>query len=250
MNTTAHAAYAFLIYCFILQLFWHIWPNGCICFFIIAAGMAPDLDGVFYVAIRKQSMNDPKSQHHLHSWTHWPSSYIPIVIVVALSIIFDFYPQVFLIALIGPGSHLLFDSISCGDGMMWTATWWGVKKGKFGKFVNLDSKKTDGYHGDYYTARYRQTKYFLLENIGAIAVIAILIWQWWVQGFDLGFVGGLLEIGVTVGLGLRPIDPKYLSEPPLGRYADYHVDPNYVAWYQAKYGMLPPKKYGNENSIE
>jgi hypothetical protein len=246
MNTTAHGAYAFLIYVLFLQLFWHAWPNGFMCFFIIAAGMAPDLDGVYYVVIKKQSMNDPKSQHHLHSWTHWPSSYIPLVIVVALSIAFQFYPQYFLIALVGPGSHLLFDSISCGDGMMWGASWWGVKKGNFAKFINLDSAKTDGYHGEYYTARYRQTKYFLLENIAAIIVNAFLIWRNIVQGFDIWYGGAILALAGSAIIGLRPVNPKYREEPPLGRYADYHIDPSYIVWYQAKYGSLPPKKYGDK----
>jgi len=113
--------------------------------FQFGRGDCPDLDGVYHTIIKKGNINDQNFQHHLYYPTHWPSTYLPVVIAFLFSLIFDFYPQYFLIAVVGPGTHLIFDSISCGDGMMWAAAWWKVKRGEFGKFTNLDSKMTDGY---------------------------------------------------------------------------------------------------------
>jgi hypothetical protein len=248
MNTTAHASYSFFIYLLILQLGWQTWPNGIMCFFSLFAGIVPDLDGVYHTIIKKGNINDQNFQHHLYYPTHWPSSYIPVVIAFVFSLIFDFYPQYFLIAIVGPGSHLIFDSISCGDGMMWAAAWWKIKRGEFGKFINLDSKKTDGYHGQYWTARYRQTKYFILENIAASGVIAFLIYFVFNGALDFWLLLSLLGIGGSMVLGVIGVDAKYAQEPPQGRYADYHTYPPYVLWYQKRYGRLPQKKYGKEST--
>lgn len=171
MNSTAHGAYAFAIYLTLYQILWHAWSSSLLCFFAIAAGMAPDLDALYYIVVNKQSINEQRSQHHLYSWSHWPSSYLPLAFAFALSLVFNFYPAYFLIALVGPFSHCLFDSIACGDGMMWGMSFWRKRRGEFARFTNLDARTTDGYHGTYYFARYRQTKYFILENIAAVGKI-------------------------------------------------------------------------------
>ncbi|OLS15014.1 MAG: hypothetical protein RBG13Loki_1332 [Promethearchaeota archaeon CR_4] len=243
MNTTAHASYSFFIYVLILQVGWHVWPNSMMCFLSLLAGIAPDLDAAYHTIVKKGNINDPTFQHHLHYWTHWPSSYLPVVIAFAFSLIFDFYPQYFLIAVVGPVSHLFFDSISCGDGMMWTAAWWKVKRGEFSKFTNFDAKKTDGYHGLYWSARYRQTKYFILENIAAGCVILFLVYLSLNGGLDVWHILSFISIGGVIFLGIKGVDAKYLQEPPQGRYADYHTYAPYVDWYQKKYGSSPPKKY-------
>ncbi len=245
MNTTAHASYSFFIYLVILRLAWQIWPNGIMCLGGLIAGISPDFDGIYHAIIKKGDINDQNFQHHLHYWTHWPSSYFPVVIIVVFSLIFDFYPQYAIIAIVGPGSHLVFDSISCGDGMMWGAAWWKIKRGEFGKFTNLDSKKTDGYHGQYWSARYRQTKYYILENIAAGGVIVFLVYFALNGALDFPLIISFLFISGSVVVSFFGVEAKYKQEPPQGRYADYHVYPPYVAWYQKKYGTLPPKKYGN-----
>ncbi len=246
MNTTAHASYSFFIYLVILQLGWHIWPNGIMCCLGLVAGMSPDFDSLYHLIVKKGDVNDQNFQHHLHYWTHWPSSYLPILIVVIFCLIFNFYPQYAIIAIVGPGSHLFFDSISCGDGMMWAAAWWKIKQGEFGKFTNLDSKKTDGYHGNYWGARYRQTKYFILENLAAGGVITILVYLAINSAVDFPLFISFTIVIVSVIEGFRGVDAKYKQEPPQGRYADYHAYPPYIAWYQKKYGIIPPKKYEKE----
>ena len=243
MNITAHGAYAFAIYFAFYTIFWHTCASGILCFFIIAAGMVPDFDSVYYIIAKKQSINDPLSQHHLYSWTHWPSSYSPFIIFFALSLMFNAYPEYFLITIVGPYAHCLFDSVSCGDGMMWGMSFLRKRRGEYARFVNLDARATDGYHGNYYFARYRRTKYFIIENVTAVGVISFVCWRILLTGFDIWYGGTLAVMIGTIFMGLRRVDPKYFAEPPQGRYADYHADPAYVTWFQKRNGYSPPRKY-------
>ncbi|MHA1732266.1 MAG: hypothetical protein ACTSU5_09995 [Promethearchaeota archaeon] len=240
MNTTAHGSYAFLIYSLVAWLAWGIVPTGAMAFWVVFFGICPDFDGIYYRLAKKGEI-DNDFQHHLYFWTHWPISYTPLVLAFVLSLALGWYPHIFAIPVVGIYCHMLFDSIGCGDGLMWGKVPW--KKDQFARYVNLFSSHTDGYHGGYWTYRYRKTVYFKLENVAACCSIVLVVLISTVHGFDawvfltiLGFVG-------FIASGFTKIDPKYASEPPNGRYDDYHVHPAYVAWYEKKFGHPPVKKY-------
>ncbi len=240
MNTTAHGSYALLLYSLIAWLAWGVLPTGIMAFFAVIFGISPDFDGIYYRLAKKGEIGND-FQHHLYFWTHWPLSYLPLVILFTISAIFQFYPYIFAIPMIGIYSHMIFDSMGCGDGLMWGKIPW--KKDQFARYVNLFSSRTDGYHGGYWSVRYRKTIFFKIENIAALGCIVLLVYiarsygiDGWVVIAIMAFVGFILS-------GFTKLDPKFYAEPENGRYADYHVYPVYVEWYRQKYGTEPPKKY-------
>nr|MDO8118268.1 hypothetical protein [Candidatus Sigynarchaeota archaeon] len=164
---------------------------------------------------------DNSFQHHLYYPTHWPVSYVPFVAWVIASYFLSFYFPYFLAMGVGIYTHLAFDSISCGDGMNWGAPW-----GR--RFVNLFSSKTDGYHGNYWSYRYRRTIFFVFENIAAILSIVLLAWFAWARPGSIGWnIFGMTGLGALIVTGFIPLDRKYGLEPPEGRYHDYRTRSEY-----------------------
>ncbi|GAB4304969.1 MAG: hypothetical protein Kow0069_00100 [Promethearchaeota archaeon] len=243
MNTTAHASYAFLTYAALSWFAWQIAPTGAACFWVMFFGIFPDLDGVYWKLARKGDM-DQNFQHHLHFPTHFPVTYLPVVAAFALSLALGFYPWVFAVPLVGLYAHMAFDSISCGDGLMWAKIPW--KKDQFARYVNLWSRQTDGYHGGYWTARYKRTIFFKLENVAAAASIVLIAYFSSLTGWDAWSLLSILGLAGSVAVSLKRGDPKFEGEPPEGRYADYHQYEPYVKWYRSKYGRDPPRKYDDE----
>ncbi|MHA1792449.1 MAG: hypothetical protein ACTSVI_07375 [Promethearchaeota archaeon] len=221
MNGTAHAAYSFLIYLFTSIIFFGAIPSGGNIFLSVVFGLFPDVDGIFWKVKKGKSALENEFQHHLYYPTHWPITYTPLVIITVISWISGCCFSIFFVITMAVYSHLLFDSISCGDGMNWGAPW-----GR--RFINLFSSRTDGYHGNYWLVRYRKTIFFKLENVLAIfsdVILMILIFiikvnpTWCVLSIFI-----LISLQVT---GFLPVDDKYNEEPPGGRYNDYRKLPGY-----------------------
>ncbi|MBD3188812.1 hypothetical protein GF325_18430 [Candidatus Bathyarchaeota archaeon] len=215
MNGTAHASYSFLTYSLISMMFLGTIPTGFLSFFSLLAGMIPDLDAIYWKLRNKGGKSSNSFQHHLYYPTHWPVTFLPLIILTIIAYLTGFLFPFFLALTWGIYCHLIFDSISCGDGMNWGAPW-----GK--RFVNLFSSKTDGYHGLYWSARYRRTIFFKLENAAALLSIVILVaFALVTQSGMMWYIIGITGLIVLIITGLTPIEDKYLEEPPGGRYNDY-----------------------------
>ena len=238
-----HAAYAFLIYYFV----WILWKGTFIIsgeyryivFLVVLFGILPDFDGIYWFAKQrsKPQIDTTEFQHHLYYWTHWPLSFSPLIILFVFSLIFNFYPEFTLVPVIGIyGGHYVFDSISCGDGLMWAKIPW--RKGQYGRFINLLPDGSDGYHGVHWEARYRKTFIGRLGNIAVILSLAIISY------FLIYTMIEYLSISESIGISgyyVMPIIffivmlyvsnkevPKNLKEPKEGRYADYRINLKYI----------------------
>jgi hypothetical protein len=195
-------------------------------------GILPDLDGIYYSIKNKNTVHATEFQHHLNSWFHWPICWSPLIVLFLIALIFNFYPEFFILPMLGVYLHLIFDSASCGDGMMWGH---GFTKEKFGKYINLFSEKTDGYHGNYWAVRYRTTIFFKIENI--LAVLSIMLIVYIMYTTRIFIISGFLSLfGIILFLseGFFPLDKKYHNEPPEGRYADYRKNEQYLKWMKEK----------------
>ena len=148
--------------------------------------------------------------------------------------------------------HFLFDSISCGDGLMWGKIPW--KRGRYARYINLMPARVDGYHGVYWEARYRKT---LISKIGNVAVllsiIIIFIFQInsIIEHFNDGnppgisgyFLFPIIFFIIALRIGLKKPSAKALEEPPEGRYADYRVNLNYINGLSKKNQKKHLEKY-------
>lgn len=206
-----------------------------IVFLILFFSALPDLDALYFMVIKKETEIDSRFQHHFYSWAHYPLVYLPFVVIFVLSLIFNFYPIYFLIPVIGIYfGHFIPDTIACGDGVMWLKN--PFKKDEFSPFINVFCVKTDGYHGKFWDARFRQTKAHLIENfIVIISIITIQTLQilYSIQKYPatsvytlylscvVYLIGGLI-------LGFKKYSETYTSEPPEGRYEDYRIRPEYI----------------------
>ncbi len=263
-RTDHHSAYAFLIY----YIIWILWKGSFIIdgehryivLLIVILGAFPDFDAIYWLIKKRGSGGaiDTEFQHHLYFWTHWPISYIPLIIIFIVSLIFDFFPEYFfpeyfLVPVVGIFGHLLFDSISCGDGIMWGKIPW--KKDRYARFVNLFPGNCDGYHGFYWEARYRHS---FISKIGNIAVVASLIIITLFQinasvahfqaenppGISVYYVVPIVYFIITLRIGTKTLPEKAKEEPPEGRYADYRVNPAYINGLSEKNLKRHLEKYG------
>lgn len=246
-----HGSLAYLVY---NAIYWSIFktnPPPMANFFVILFGIFPDFDGI-PLAFKEKGLkeHDMSFQHHLNSWFHWPIRYVPLLVIFGIIALFGFYPQFVLIPVYGIYMHLLGDSISCGDGMMWYHGW---RMEQFGRYINLWSAKTDGYHGNYWAARYRTTIFYKIELVLGSTVILLSIWylilDWSILSWFFLFITFLIityfiiSIIITATRNLT----KYEDEPKEGRYADYRKNPDYLKWmekngYEFNSKMHPVKK--------
>lgn len=256
-RTDQHAAYALLIYYIIWLIFFgngeFILPRM-LAFFTIIFGIFPDFDAVYFIAKnRGQVKIDNKFQHHLIYWTHWPLSYIPLVALAIISIILGFYPEYFLMPVIAIYlGHFLFDSISCGDGIMWGKIPW--KKDRYARFINVAKGNADGYHGHYWEARYKKTIICKIGNaIVIISIVLLIIFQiiTSIEHFRAGdppgisgyYIVPIIFLIWSFYLGIKDTPEMFLQEPPEGRYADYRTDPNYINGLSRRNQKKHVKKY-------
>ncbi|MHA1820340.1 MAG: hypothetical protein ACTSU2_08060 [Promethearchaeota archaeon] len=238
MNDTMHATTSFLVYYLIYYLWFHTLAPLAAGFFSIIFGLLPDFDGIYWSIKNKGKEMGMNFQHHLYSWFHWPIRWTPLILVFIIALVFNFYPQYFLIPPLGVYVHMVGDSISCGDGMMWGHGW---KRTDFARYINLWSSKTDGYHGKYWNARYKKTIFYKLEIIFGFIVIGIVIYSEYGLIIDNGMkaidIWGILIIFYILGsiIVTATMDlSEYEKEPPEGRYADYRKNPEYLAWLEKK----------------
>lgn len=112
--------------------------------------------------------------------------------------------------------------------MMWGHGW---NREQFARYINLFSSKTDGYHGNYWGARYKKTIFYKMENVFAVIVVVLSIYYLiaihGLNAWDIVVIGFVVILVITTALG--PAD-KYKKEPPEGRYADYRKNEEYLAW--------------------
>lgn len=230
-----HSAVGFLIY-YIIHSIWAktlIIP-GYLVMLIVFYSIFPDLDAIFwYLKNRKKKLNFMTLQHHYKSRMHYPLTYIPFIVLFLISLIFNFNPILFIIPPIGIYSHFLLDSISCGDGIMWGKN--PLTKKKYSRFVNIYCTKTDGYHGMYWGARFRDTNTCKILNF-AIMISAVILQLLQIissLNSELQYGGGsyagpLIYFLLGLYIGTKKYSEEWLQEPPEGRYYDYRIDPNYI----------------------
>lgn len=255
-RTEHHSAYAFLIY----YMIWIFWKGSFIIggeyryvvFWIVIFGAFPDFDAIYWLIKRRgEGGISTDFQHHLYFWTHWPISYTPLLILFIISLIFNFFPEYFLIPVVGIYSHLIFDSISCGDGIMWGKIPW--KKDRYARYVNGFPGEADGYHGVYWEARYRKTFIFKVGTVcsflslGIISYFLISTMITSILAGGIGFSGyyvmPIVYFGITLWMGLKKPPKEYLKEPPEGRYADYRLNPDYINGLSERNKKKHLKKY-------
>jgi hypothetical protein len=228
MDSTAHGAHAFWLFYAIHFLIWQEFPAPIYSALILLFGNLPDFDGLYWKL--KGGQHDNNFQHHLYFWSHWPISWIPVVVIMIFSFITSLAPQFFLCVVVGVYAHLISDSASCGDGMMWSKIPW--KKDQFAPFINLGSSKTDGYHGRYWTVRWRTTWTYKLAIIQGILIIILMIVQMIRYGFVFFYLVVILFFIISMLSAFVPIHPKYYEEPPNGRFDDYRKHPAYLQWME------------------
>ncbi len=241
-RTEHHSAYAFLEYYTIYALCKGPIMPGWVVFLIIFFGLLPDLDGIYW-KLKKKGEIDTHFQHHLYYWTHWPISYTPLLVLFIICVCFNFYPEYFLIPVIGIyGGHLVPDSISTGDGIMWGKKPW--KKGHYARYINLFSRIADGYHGKYWNARYRSTVFFKIGTAAVIlSEIIISLFQIMAKEISGFYIIALVFFSVSLVKGLKKIPSEFYNEPPEGRYADYRKNPLYINGLSERNKQRHLKKY-------
>jgi hypothetical protein len=221
VNPTSHASYSFLIFAFVSFVFLGKVPAGGPSILAVAAGMVPDLDGLLWKLLHPGKKADTSFQHHLEYPTHWPVVYLPLVIFMIIAWLVNFYPVQVLALTMGIYSHLVFDSISCGDGMNWGAPW-----GR--RFINLCSSKTDGYHGLYWAARFKKTVFYKISLITSTISTILLAWFSILHVSDsTWYILAIVMLVAMIVFDLVPVPREFEQEPPEGRYSDYRLKPGY-----------------------
>ncbi|TFF96628.1 MAG: hypothetical protein EU544_00220 [Promethearchaeota archaeon] len=257
-----HSAFGFLIFYPIYVVWTGNWiMDELAAFLIMFFSMCPDLD-IFYGGIIDKGLRnlDETFQHHYFSFIHYPLLYVPLIGLFLLCLILDFFPLYFLIPLVGVyGGHFLPDTISCGDGIMWGKN--PFKKDSYARFINVFCKGTDGYHGLYWDARYRQSFLGKIGNVVVvISVILLQVFQIYVSiesfpdtGISIIYVSLMIYLLISLIMAREEFEHKYLEEPPAGRYQDYRIDPQYIQGLNEKNRKRHLKKYRElleENNIE
>lgn len=198
--------------------------------------MLPDFDSIYYFfKSRGKIQLNEKFQHHYKSIAHYPLLYTPLIVMFIISLILNNNPIYFLAPVVGVyGGHFLFDTIACGDGIMWGKN--PLSRKGYGRFFNYYCAKTDGYHGKYWYVRYRKTK---INKIGNVLIIATMVlfslirydsrpnpsYEYTFSPYSL--IGPII-FSIILILVLRDLySKKWKQEPPNGRYSDYRIDPSY-----------------------
>jgi hypothetical protein len=228
MDGTAHGAKAFIVYHLLFYLIWHTLPLPIYSLLIILFGNLPDFDSIYWHF--KGGKFDNHFQHHLYFWSHWPIAYLPVVILTLIAFLTHFLFDLMFVAVFGIYMHLIADTACCGDGMMWGKVPW--KKDQFAIFYNFFSSKTDGYHGSYWTARWRTTLMFQIGRIEGIIIIFFLIWLQIIDGLKLSYLVVIVFFIGNILTSFRSMDVQFLQEPPNGRYDDYRKHKGYLTWME------------------
>ena len=220
--------------------------------FILFSSIFPDIDSIYFAIKSKFKFHlDDTFQHHYKSITHYPLVYLPLIPVCIISLIINYYPTYFLAIVIGIyGGHFLFDTISCGDGIMWGKN--PLKRYKYSRFINVWCKKTDGYHGKYWYARYRKTKIGRFGNILVWSTILLfsITGNYRYRNYEFTYtfrwyhlIGPIIFLIIFLLIIRDVYSKKWKLEPPSGRYSDYRIDPKYINGLSEINRELHLKKY-------
>jgi len=256
-RTEQHAAFGFLIY-YSIYILWtgsFIMPSYYISM-IIFFSICPDFDAiVFYIRKRGKFKLDTEFQHHFNSIAHYPLLYTPFIIIFIINIFLNSNPLTSVIPVIGIYfGHFLFDTIACGDGIMWGKN--PFRRKKYTRFINIYCYKTDGYHGKYWGARYRTTRISKIGNIAVLFCVALfLIFQYSnISTIDPVYASfsprnsyhnSIMLLLLMLFLGLTFTSKKWLREPPEGRYYDYRIKEKYINGLSGKNRQLHLMKYSD-----
>ena len=220
---------------------------------IVFFSMCPDLD-IFYGGFKKGGLEklDEDFQHHYFSMAHYPILYTPFIILFIFSLVFNYYPLYFLTPVVGIYfGHFLFDTIACGDGIMWGKN--PFSRDKYARFRNIFYSKTDGYHGLYWNARYRQTLMCKIGNV-CVVVSAVIIQSLHIietfrmfptPTYNIFYLTPLIYLLTMLFIGLQKIPEEFLIEPPKGRYSDYRIDLKYINGLSEKNREKHLEKYSS-----
>jgi hypothetical protein len=133
--------------------------------------------------------------------------------------------------------HFLFDTIACGDGIMWGKN--PFRRKKYTRFVNIYCHKTDGYHGKYWGARYRTTRISKIGNIAVFFCVIIFLFFQFSNSTAVitaypsysrrySYYNSIMFLLMMMFFGLMFTSKKWLREPPEGRYSDYRIKERYI----------------------
>ena len=238
-----HAAFAFVFYYIIYISFIDFIIPGWIVLLTFFFGIFPDLDTIYW-KLKGKKIN-MQFQHHLYYWTHWPLIFTPLILIFFISLVFNFYPLFFLIPVISLYcGHFIPDSIATGDGIMWFKIPW--RRDRFARYLNLFSSKTDGYHGNYWNARFIKTIFSKIADLAVIFTIIILIFFYlYSKILDFFYIISLIFLVVSFLFNKRKIAQVFYNEPPQGRYADYRKNLNYINGLSQKNKIKHYNKYSN-----
>ena len=233
-----HSAFGILFY-YVIYIIWTkslVLPSY---YFnaIVYFSLLPDFDAIYYFFKGKGRLKlTMEYQHHLNSLTHFPLIFSPVIIIFLISVIINFYPLYFLMSVVGIYcGHFIIDTIASGDGIMWGKNPFSRKK--YARFINKYCDKTDGYHGRYWDARYRQTKMAKIGNYAVILVLIIIIFHILNLYLSINLspryprsslFSLIVFFLIFLYFGLRKPKEKWLREPPEGRYSDYRVNMTYI----------------------
>ena len=139
-------------------------------------GLLPDLDSIFAVFFGKWSPGSQMLSHHRY-FSHTPLFFILVSVVIWL--IFDWKLAFMFVAV--TMTHLLMDSWSTDDGVMWL---WPISSDQFSIFrIDLH---TGGIYGIQFYARYIKTPRLVLPELIIISAGAFVIIRAVVQRYLSG----------------------------------------------------------------
>jgi len=256
-RTEQHAAFGFLIY-YSIYILWtgsFIMPSYYISA-IIFFSICPDFDAIIYFIKKRGKFKlNTEFQHHFSSLAHYPLLYTPFIIMFIVNVFRGFNPLISVIPVIGIYfGHFLFDTIACGDGIMWGKN--PFRRKKYARFINIYCNKTDGYHGKFWGARYRTTRISKIGNMAVIfCVILFLVFQYSnipmtnpvYPSFSTrySYHNSIMLLLLMLFLGLKFTPKKWLREPPEGRYSDYRIKEKYINGLSEKNRRIHLTKYSD-----
>src|SRR6056297_1385529 len=106
VDSTAHGSNAFLAYYLLHFLIWETLAEPIYGLFAVFFGLLPDFDSLFFI-LKGKDPRDNTFQHHLYFGSHWPITYVPLILITTVSFIFNFYPKMFLVPTVGIYAHMI-----------------------------------------------------------------------------------------------------------------------------------------------
>jgi len=160
MIVLGHIAYPTLTFMLLAKLL-NIYYTSSDLMLLMIFSFLPDIDLLIHYVAKNGNTNEVP-QHH--NWfTHWPITYVPLIIALIL------YPhlKLFLITF-GIYAHIMLDMVFSGDGIMF---FYPFSK----KYYNFLSEKTKNRHGPDWFSAYRKLPIYKIDIIAFVLLVAMLI---------------------------------------------------------------------------